>query len=191
MATLETPLNGLSLTLWAFTVAATLLSLVIVSKNYYAIKPREKSFTILLNILATTATIIIAYTIAKQLGFEKFTMTFSILMGIIGFVQMCIGMKIHMKLMRIISLFTFGIVLVKLLAIDLWSMPSLGKILVFVLLGLILLILSFLYSKLKNVIFEDENETKAEGKPEEKPEAETEEKVEAKAKEPTDKMEEH
>ena len=108
-------------------------------------------------------------------------------------------MKIHMKLMRIISLFTFGIVLLKLLALDLWSMPSLGKILVFVLLGLILLILSFLYSKLKNVIFEDENETKAEAntetkaeeKPEEKPEAETEERVEAKAEEPVDKMEEH
>lgn len=199
VVTLETPLNGLSLTLWAITAAATLLSIFIVSKNYYAIKPREKSFTILLNILATTAIIIIAYTIAKQLGFEKFTMTFSILMGIIGFVQMCIGMKIHMKLMRIISLFTFGIVLLKLLALDLWSMPSLGKILVFVLLGLILLILSFLYSKLKNVIFEDENETKAEAntetkaeeKPEEKPEAETEEKVEAKAEEPVDKMEEH
>ena len=199
LATLETPLNGLSLTLWAFTVVATLLSLVIVSKNYYAIKPREKSFTILLNILGTTAIIIIAYTIAKQLGFEKFTMTFSILMGIIGFVQMCIGMKIHMKLMRIISLFTFGIVLLKLLAIDLWSMPSLGKILVFVLLGLILLVLSFLYSKLKNVIFEDENEAKAEAKvetkpeekPEDKPEGETEGKVEAKAEEPVDKMEEH
>lgn len=199
LATLETPLNGLSLILWAFTVVATLLSLVIVSKNYYAIKPREKSFTILLNILGTTAIIIIAYTIAKQLGFEKFTMTFSILMGIIGFVQMCIGMKIHMKLMRIISLFTFGIVLLKLLAIDLWSMPSLGKILVFVLLGLILLVLSFLYSKLKNVIFEDENEakteakaeTKPEEKPEEKPEGETEGRVEAKAEEPVDKMEEH
>ena len=203
MATLETPLNGLSLTLWALTAAATFLSLFIVAKKYYAIKPREKSFTILLNILATTAIIIIAYTIAKQLGFNKFTMTFSILMGIIGFVQMCIGMKIHMKLMRIISLFTFGIVLIKLLAIDLWSMPSLGKILVFVLLGLILLILSFLYSKLKNVIFEDENEAKTEvkedaqeevreeAKPEEKPEGENEEKVEAKAEEPADKMEEH
>ncbi|MBR3520875.1 MAG: DUF2339 domain-containing protein [Paludibacteraceae bacterium] len=203
MATLETPLNGLSLTLWALTAAATFLSLFIVAKKYYAIKPREKSFTILLNILATTAIIIIAYTIAKQLGFNKFTMTFSILMGIIGFVQMCIGMKIHMKLMRIISLFTFGIVLIKLLAIDLWSMPSLGKILVFVLLGLILLILSFLYSKLKNVIFEDENEAKTEvkedaqegvreeAKPEEKPEGENEEKVEAKTEEPADKMEEH
>lgn len=203
MATLETPLNGLSLTLWALTAAATFLSLFIVAKKYYAIKPREKSFTILLNILATTAIIIIAYTIAKQLGFNKFTMTFSILMGIIGFVQMCIGMKIHMKLMRIISLFTFGIVLIKLLAIDLWSMPSLGKILVFVLLGLILLILSFLYSKLKNVIFEDENEVKTEvkedaqeevreeAKPEEKPEGENEEKVEAKTEEPADKMEEH
>lgn len=203
MATLETPLNGLSLTLWALTAVATFLSLFIVAKKYYAIKPREKSFTILLNILATTAIIIIAYTIAKQLGFNKFTMTFSILMGIIGFVQMCIGMKIHMKLMRIISLFTFGIVLIKLLAIDLWSMPSLGKILVFVLLGLILLILSFLYSKLKNVIFEDENEAKTEvkedaqegvreeAKPEEKPEGENEEKVEAKTEEPADKMEEH
>ena len=67
-------------------------------------------------------------------------------------------MKLHMKIMRIISLVTFGIVLGKLLFFDLWSMPSLGKIIVFVLLGLILLILSFLYQKLRVVLFEDEIE---------------------------------
>jgi len=54
-------------------------------------------------------------------------------------------------------------VLGKLIAVDLWSMPSLGKIVTFVLLGLLLLILSFLYQKLKNVLFQDEKEEEKEG----------------------------
>ena len=43
---------------------------------------------------------------------------------------------------------------------DLWAMPTIGKIIVFIILGLILLILSFLYQKLKDVLFKnDEEET--------------------------------
>ena len=39
-------------------------------------------------------------------------------------------------------------------------MPTIGKIIVFIILGLILLILSFLYQKLKDVLFKnDEEET--------------------------------
>jgi len=39
-------------------------------------------------------------------------------------------------------------------------MPTIGKIIVFIILGLILLILSFLYQKLKDVLFKnDEDET--------------------------------
>ena len=50
--------------------------------------------------------------------------------------------------------------LLKLVFDDLWAMPTIGKIIVFIILGLILLILSFLYQKLKDVLFKnDEEET--------------------------------
>ena len=61
-------------------------------------------------------------------------------------------------MLRIISLFTLGIVLVKLVLVDLWAMPTVGKIVVFIMLGVILLVLSFLYQKLKDVLFKDDNE---------------------------------
>ena len=52
-----------------------------------------------------------------------------------------------------VSLAEFGIVLGKLILIDVWSMAALGKIVVFISLGLLLLTLSFLYQKLKDVLF--------------------------------------
>ena len=76
------------------------------------------------------------------------------------FVQMGLGMRLHQKLLRMVSLATFGLVLLKLVFDDLWAMPTIGKIIVFIILGLILLILSFLYQKLKDVLFKnDEEET--------------------------------
>lgn len=71
-----------------------------------------------------------------------------------------LGMRLHQKLLRMVSLATFGLVLLKLVFDDLWAMPTIGKIIVFIILGLILLILSFLYQKLKDVLFKnDEEET--------------------------------
>ena len=67
-------------------------------------------------------------------------------------------MRLHQKVLRIISLFTLGLVLVKLVLVDLWAMPTVGKIVVFIMLGVILLVLSFLYQKLKGVLFKDDNE---------------------------------
>lgn len=46
----------------------------------------------------------------------------------------------------------------KLVLVDLWAMPTVGKIVVFIMLGVILLVLSFLYQKLKDVLFKDDNE---------------------------------
>lgn len=62
--------------------------------------------------------------------------------------------------MRLRKIMAFGLVLLKLVFDDLWAMPTIGKIIVFIILGLILLILSFLYQKLKDVLFKnDEEET--------------------------------
>ena len=73
---------------------------------------------------------------------------------------MALGMRLNQKVLRIISLSTFGLVLLKLILKDLWAMPTIGKIIVFIILGLILLVLSFLYQKLKGVLFKnDEDET--------------------------------
>lgn len=76
----------------------------------------------------------------------------------LGFVQMGLGMRLHQKVLRMISLVTFAIVLQKLVFVDLWAMPTIGKIIVFIILGLILLILSFLYQRLKGVLFKNDGE---------------------------------
>ena len=55
-----------------------------------------------------------------------------------------------------VSLSTFGIVLLKLVVVDLWLLPTIGKIIIFIILGIILLLLSFLYQKLKKVLFEED-----------------------------------
>ncbi|MBR5375508.1 MAG: DUF2339 domain-containing protein [Paludibacteraceae bacterium] len=150
------PLESQAFTLWILSIVATFLCMTTIAINYYKAKPFSKGFTVLLNIMGTLAIILTAFFISVQLGHSNFSMAFSFILGVIGFIQMCIGMKIHMKVMRIISLYTFAIVLIKLVVVDLWSMASLGKIIVLVSLGLILLTLSFLYQKLKNVIFQDE-----------------------------------
>ena len=59
---------------------------------------------------------------------------------------------------REVKISTFGIVLLKLVFDDLWAMPTTGKIIVFIILGLILLILSFLYQKLKDVLFKNDED---------------------------------
>ena len=89
----------------------------------------------------------------------NFSTAFSLSLGIAAFILMCIGMRYHSKEIRIVSLAEFGIIIGKLILNDVWAMPSLGKIIVFISLGAILLILSFLYQKLKDALFnEDEKE---------------------------------
>lgn len=65
-------------------------------------------------------------------------------------------MRLHLKSLRMVSLSTFGIVLLKLVVVDLWLLPTIGKIIIFIILGIILLLLSFLYQKLKKVLFEED-----------------------------------
>lgn len=111
-----------------------------------------------LNILA----VILWSAMVQNLAGQLFHVTsasalFSLSLLTIAVAQMAIGMKFHIKLMRGISVIVFGIILLKLVAFDLWSMNSAGKITVLICFGIILLALSFLYQKLKNVLFKDED----------------------------------
>lgn len=88
--------------------------------------------------------------------------TISIISVIIAFIQILVGMKVHFKLLRIVGICAFGSIFVKLILLDLWSLSSGGKITTLILLGIILLVLSFLYQKVQNVLFKDESDNEEE-----------------------------
>lgn len=94
------------------------------------------------------------------LGTDEFNTSFSLSLGIMAFGLMYFGMRTHNKPIRMVSLIEFGIVLTKLVIIDVWDMQPIGKIIVFISIGAILLTLSFLYQKLKNVLFGEEDQKK-------------------------------
>lgn len=133
--------------------------LFFLSRQYYGFvnyaSKRANGMTSYISILSTVLLALAVNNLLSQLSLDSETNAgFSISLSIAGFAQMAIGMRLHLKSLRIISLVTFGIVLLKLILIDLWLMPTIGKIIVFIILGVILLVLSFLYQKLKQVLFE-------------------------------------
>ena len=140
--------------------AFIIVNLYYVARQYYTIIGLKIHFTVYLNVLALLLWLTMARSFLWHAGVGDFDAGFSVSLSIAGFVQMALGMRLHQKVLRIISLSTFGIVLLKLILKDLWAMPTIGKIIVFIILGLILLVLSFLYQKLKGVLFKnDEDET--------------------------------
>ncbi len=79
-----------------------------------------------------------------------------ILWGLCSFSFMWLGMKHKFKPLRIISLVLFLITLLKLFMFDISNIPVAGKIAAFFCLGVLLLIVSFMYQRLKKIIIQDE-----------------------------------
>jgi uncharacterized membrane protein len=81
---------------------------------------------------------------------------YPILWGIVAFVFLFIGMRKQQKELRILSLVLLTITLVKLFAYDMNQASEGGKIIAFILLGILLLVMSFMYQKIKAIILDDE-----------------------------------
>jgi len=79
-----------------------------------------------------------------------------ILWGLCSFAFMWMGMRHKFKQLRIISLVLFFITLLKLFLFDIRNIPVAGKIAAFFCLGVLLLVVSFMYQRLKKIIIEDE-----------------------------------
>jgi len=94
---------------------------------------------------------------AAELAGSVHKIGWPILWGLIAFVLMILGMKAKMRNLRLISLSLFFFTLLKLFAVDVWDMSEGGRIAAFISLGIILLVVSFLYQKLKKLIFEEED----------------------------------
>lgn len=81
---------------------------------------------------------------------------FPIAWGICSFVMIVIGMKKQIRQLRIIALTLFFATVVKLILLGVYGESQTGKIVAFILSGVILLTVSFMYQKLKKIILEED-----------------------------------
>ena len=82
---------------------------------------------------------------------------FPVVWTLCALILMILGMKFRLKILRLASLVLFLLTILKLFLYDLAG-NSTGKIISFIVLGAILLLISFLYQKLKFIIEDDKNE---------------------------------
>ncbi len=88
---------------------------------------------------------------------QTFKVGFPILWGLCAFIFMFIGLKQKHKHLRIIALTLFSITLLKLFLFDIRGISEGGKIAAFICLGVLLLVISFMYQNIKKLILADEN----------------------------------
>jgi uncharacterized membrane protein len=78
-----------------------------------------------------------------------------ILWGLCSFLFMWVGMHFKYRTLRIISLSLFTLTLLKLFLFDIRNIPAGGKIAAFFCLGVLLLVVSFMYQRLKKIIIDE------------------------------------
>ncbi|MBL7913083.1 MAG: DUF2339 domain-containing protein [Bacteroidia bacterium] len=89
---------------------------------------------------------------------------FPILWGILAFVFLFVGMKKYNKTFRVMSLVLIAITLIKLFAYDINNASQAGKIIAFFILGIVLLIIAFMYQKIKALLLDDGKDKTVEAK---------------------------
>lgn len=88
---------------------------------------------------------------------------FPILWGCIAFVFLTIGIKKQQKDFRLAALILLAVTVIKLFTYDINNVSEAGKIIAFIILGIVLLIMSFMYQKIKALIlFDEKNNNEAE-----------------------------
>jgi uncharacterized membrane protein len=86
---------------------------------------------------------------------QSYKLGLSILFGVYALFLIALGIwkkKLHLRIGAIVL---FSATLIKLFFYDLTSLNTISKTIVFVVLGILLLVISFLYTKYKKKIFED------------------------------------
>ncbi len=87
---------------------------------------------------------------------QVYKLGLSIFWGIYSLILIVIGIRQKKAYLRIGAISLFGVTLIKLFLYDLDKLSTLGKTVLFIILGVILLVISFLYNKYKGILFEDE-----------------------------------
>lgn len=96
--------------------------------------------------------------------YDVHTFGYPILWGVLAMILMIWGLNGKEVLLRKISLIFFGVIILKFYAYDVWRMSQAGRIVSFIILGVILLSVSFLQQKIKTLVKADEVEEIEENK---------------------------
>jgi uncharacterized membrane protein len=118
------------------------------------IASQELDHLMLLNVDATTAHV-------PGVLAERRRALYPVLWGVISFLFMYYGMKRRMRMVRVIALALFAFTLLKLFLVDLGALSEGGRVFAFILLGALLLVISFMYQRLKDLILKDGTEPHA------------------------------
>ncbi|HMQ61169.1 MAG TPA: DUF2339 domain-containing protein [Flavilitoribacter sp.] len=86
---------------------------------------------------------------------QSYKLGLSILWGIYSLLLIVLGIWRRKGYLRITAIALFGITLLKLFLYDIAHLSTIGKTIIFVSLGVLLLVISFLYNKYKNTIFDE------------------------------------
>ena len=105
----------------------------------------------------------------EQIAFDQIQLSrnqiiktgYPILWGILAFVLLIFGIKKQWKQIRVISLSLLGLTIVKLFVYDINNVSETGKIIAFILLGVLILIISFVYQKIKKLVVEEPSNTQS------------------------------
>ncbi len=141
----------------------SVLSLVFVGvlsvKSGIMKKGLQTPFTVLLHIiiLAILSTELIAW-LDLAGSTQSYKLGLSILWGLYALLLIALGIWKRQPSLRIMAIVLFGFTLLKLFLYDISDMNTISKTIVFVILGLLLLIISFLYNKFKMKITNDVDE---------------------------------
>ena len=88
----------------------------------------------------------------------SYKLSLSILWGLYALILVFVGITNAQKHLRYAAITLFTFTLLKLFFYDISGLNTIGKTIVFVSLGILLLLISFLYNKNKSSLFDDEKE---------------------------------
>ena len=86
---------------------------------------------------------------------QSYKLGLSILWGVYALLLIVLGIWRRKGYLRISAIALFGVTLLKLFLYDIAHLSTIGKTIIFVSLGVLLLVISFLYNKYKNTIFDE------------------------------------
>jgi uncharacterized membrane protein len=131
-----------------------------IAVNYWLIRQKfmKEEMKLFMNLFVALSTLwILSSELFHWLDFAGYTsadkLGLSILWGVFSLILIIIGIWNKLKYLRIGAIILFGITLLKLSIYDIRGMDSLSKTIVFISLGILLLIISFLYNKYRKIIF--------------------------------------
>ncbi|WP_435313446.1 DUF2339 domain-containing protein [Cellulophaga fucicola] len=146
---------GIRYILYAF-IAAIIYSIYSYNKQNFMLPKFKILFSIILNITALWILSSELINWMDLLGTEQtYGLGLSILWGLYSFFLVAKGIWKKTKYIRIGGIILFGITILKLFFLDLASLDTIRKTLVLVILGLLIMGVSFLYNKYKNKIFDE------------------------------------